>query len=108
MTDPKPGQLWRWMFALGEGWWPMQPVTSEGRISPAVAGFIFLKSGDVFTVVTLDDPGPYELHVPSLDNYYKPASMSPFKRWHVVLVGDKLVWFSHALFAQAELLSDVE
>jgi hypothetical protein len=74
-------------------------------------GTVTLKRGDVFTVVSLDDPGPYQLPVrlpitdaDGWDNFETAAV--PF-RWHVVLIRDALVWIDHTSFECAELLRDV-
>ena len=109
----KPGQLWMWDFDVKvdggeEGWWLANRVTSEGRHQMPTAAFI-LKRGMFFTVIRPDDEGPYELpSVPSFDEEgnYVPVTAPP-KRWHVVLIGDVLVWFQHDWFEQCKLLEDV-
>ncbi len=108
----KPGQMWRWEFAVGEGdargWWPATRVTSEGRHSFVVATH-FVKYGDTFTIVTVDDEGPYDLMgtVPTLDENGLVQS-PPVKTYFVALHNGVLVWFEHEWLEQCKLIQDVE
>lgn len=103
----KPGQLWRWNFLVNDGSWLFQRVSTEGRTSVFADGWHFMKRGDVFTVVTVDDPGPYDMRLPKVDDYGM-VSYDPPKRWHVVLFQGTLLWFDHECFSQAELVTDAE
>lgn len=107
----RPGQLWRWNFEVKDGTWFFEVVTSSSR-----NGFltdqqhVIIKRGDTFTVTACDDPGPARIpgmDLPMLDvsGFMSPAQ--PPKRWHVVLLGGKLVWIDHESFEQAELITDV-
>ena len=94
----KVGQLWRWAFTvLKDGAWMLQRVSSEARHSMGTVSPVFIHRGDVFTVVTVDDPGPAL--------FYGSYQHS---RYHVVLLGGALVWMKHSDFDAAELLQDVE
>jgi hypothetical protein len=106
MVDLRPGQLWEWCFTAGaDGWWMFTCVTAEGRNSFVASSIVTLVRGEVFTVVSLDDPGPMQL--PELSIGIPEAYYDPPKRWHVALKGDKLFWIDHAYFDQAKLLRDV-
>ena len=102
-----PGQLWQWQFGVGDGWWASQKVTEAGRYMNDL-GYETMKRGDVFTVVTLDDPGPYQLPQINGLNDIGQYVTQPKKLWHVVLFKDALIWMEHDHFEQAILLRDVE
>lgn len=95
-----PGQLWLWDFSVAEGWWPLDIVTEARRIGYDAQNTI-IRRGDVFTVVTTNDPGPFEMM--TVDEHGNWAT----QRWHVVIVHDKLVWMRHDDFRVAKLLKDV-
>ena len=104
-TEPRPGQLWRWVFDVnGDGWWIVSRVTEQGR-TQLLGSYMTLKLGDLVTVVTLNDPGPYQSL--NLDEY---GLIAPRKRWHVALLNDALIWVEDAWFDDAniiELVRDV-
>ena len=104
-VDLKPGQLWRWNFAVGDGTWFFQKVTSDARFQFMNGTYVALNNHDTFTVVALDDPGPYEMRFPGLNDLGQIVSEPP-KRWHVVLCQFGLVWVEHQQFSFAELLGD--
>lgn len=104
----RPGQLWQWKFAVGDGWWVLQKVTEHGRYAPDAGNFKVIYRDNIFTLVTLDDPGPYELPPINGLNDVGQYVTHPRKLWHVVLLGDSLVWMEHKHFEQAILLRDVE
>ena len=106
-VELRPGQLWRWAFSHNDGTWPFQRVTTEGRHVWFAGGHIMMKRGDVFTMVTVNDPGPYQMNLPKINDIGQVVSDPP-KRWHVVLVAKDLVWIDHEWLEQAELLVDAE
>jgi len=111
ITELRPGQLWQWNFSFGDGTWWFTPVTEAGRTTPDWGRRVTMKRGDMFTLVTLDDPGPYELPtMPTFDdagNILPAMEIKLRARYDVVLVGDTLVWFEHDNFEHSELLTDV-
>jgi hypothetical protein len=109
----KAGQLWLWDFSFttkkadkDEGWWLAMRVTDEGRNCYSNAA-IQLKRGDVFTVVTVDDPGPYRLLTAPI-HFNDGWETYPAPRYHVVILGESLLWFQHDWFEVCKLLADME
>lgn len=103
----RPGQLWRWKFSVGEGQWPTARVSDCARNEFTGSPFVLFKRDDVFTVVTLDDAGPYYVYLQSMaDAHLEYGVIQTPRRWHVVLLNDALVWFEHPWFEQAELVTD--
>jgi hypothetical protein len=109
-VEPKVGQLWAWKFgARDSGWWPLTIVNDELRHSLDVGSIIAINFNDVFTIVSLDDKGPAQF--PNTVNNHSIgmwASTPPLVRWHVILVNEKLAWFSHEWLEVSELLCDVK
>jgi len=70
-------------------------------------GYKMISRDDVFTIVFVDDQGPYELPVFNMNDLGVWTRTPSMKRWHVVLFKDSLVWFQHDWFQRAELLKDV-
>lgn len=101
VAEPVPGQMWRWTFTAGDGSWMCEPVT-ESRRSDLTGGIVFVKRDDVFTVIMLDDPGPFE--VPTTVELNGCLVSRAHKRWHVVLLDGRLVWFEHEWFEQARFV----
>jgi hypothetical protein len=101
----RPGQLLRWNFTVRDGFWMFQRVTSEARIG-VVPTFVFMKRGEVFTVIATDDAGPFSMDAPTYDNEKCVMVYPKIKRWHVILIGDTLAWLEHDWFEQGELLTD--
>ena len=82
-----------------------QRVTTVGRDQFDSSVDIACK-GDLFTVMVVDDPGPYE--VPDFKFDENGGMVTPTRhRWHVVLLRDTLYWFRHDWFETSELLCDV-
>ncbi len=99
-----PGQLWRWALDFNDGWWMFQRVTTEGRTQVDSSVDVVYKD-DLFMVMVVDDPGPYEL--PDFKvNENGGLIISKAHRWHVVLLRDTLYWFRHDWFRQSVLVSD--
>lgn len=110
-TKLRPGQLWRWDFDVGKddttkGWWPANRVTTEGRYTLSTA-FVIIKYGDLFTIVTVDDSGPYDIRVPSFEDDGSMRYPTP-KTYFVALHDGVLVWFEHNWLEQCKLIQDVE
>lgn len=82
-----------------------QRVTTAGRDQVDSSVDIACK-GDLFTVMVVDDPGPYEVPDFRLDENGGMVT-STRHRWHVVLLRDTLYWFRHDWFETSELLADV-
>lgn len=101
-----PGQLWRWALEPNDGFWLWQRVTEAGR-GGFDASTEVVYQGDLFMVMVVDDPGPYEL--PNLPGYDAMGVPLPVvvHRWHVVLLRDTLYWFRHDYFLTSELVRDV-
>lgn len=58
-------------------------------------------------LVSLDDPGPYEMKLPKGFNDIGQIVYEPVRRWHVGLSKGNLFWIEHIWFEQAELVIDV-
>lgn len=107
--EPKPGQLWRWVFSIGDaGSWLIQHVTTESRETFLAGGFSFIKRGELFTIVNVNDPGPTEMNLPKVDDNGL-ITFDPPKRWHVVLWNGLLCYFQHDWLGDgiSELVKDV-
>jgi hypothetical protein len=96
----RPGQLWGWMFNFNNGWWPAFRVCTEGRGQQPPA--FMLSRGDMLTVITPDDIGPYEF--PVFDDV---GYIIPRHRWHIFLIKNTLVWIRHDWLDVCELIVDV-
>lgn len=103
LTRIVPGQMWMWDFKVAEGWWPLEAVTEERRVGYNARNII-IHRGLTFTVISLDDPGPFEVVGIDEDGM---VSNKP-TRWHVVLVKDTLAWMRHDDFGVSKLIKDVE
>lgn len=109
----KPGQLWQWVFDVEmpnvpKGWWMAQRVTEEGRRLGIAANHPFIMSyGMTFVIIHPDDTGPYQYNLTHVDENGLVQSDPPL-RYHVVLIGDTLVWFQHDWLKSCTLLTDVE
>lgn len=91
----RPGQLWIWRLAVGDGTYFFEQVTEERRINYALAGIIPIKRGDNFIIVSTDDDGPAQ-----------PPNVPAVKRWHVALLHGTLVWIDHDSFYSAKLIAE--
>ena len=65
-----------------------------------------MKRGDVFTMITVNDTGPYQMNLARVNDIGQIV-VDPVKRWHVVLVAKDLVWVDHTWLEQAQLIVDV-
>lgn len=105
MTRIVPGQLWRWDFdVLGTWMWPLEIVTEERRHSVGVGSHTLLFKNNVFTIIAIDDEGPFD----DFQSSYELRPVGPYEvRWHVILVNDVLAWFDHSNFVVSSLIQDV-
>jgi len=91
--DLRPGQLWCWRFSVGSGGWVLQCVTERGRRQFLVGGYVNIRVGDTFTLISKNDPGPYRVGATT-------------QHWCVILFESKLVWFNREWFEFSELLEN--
>jgi hypothetical protein len=89
-----------------KGWWPATRVTSDGRYQITNA-FVILKYGDVFTIVTVNDEGPYDIRVPSFEDNGTMRYPTP-KTYFVALHNGVLIWMEHNWLEQCTLIEDAE
>jgi len=87
-------------------------VTQERRHSIMGARHGMIRRGQVFTIVTVNDYGPYDLpSFPTVDGRggLLPAKRTARdKRWHTALLGDTLFWLDHELFQFSKLVADAK
>lgn len=94
----RPGQLWLWDFHLRDvGTWFLD-IVSENRRSGYldVNNVVAIVRGNVFLIVTIDDRGP--MQVPDYQTFYESGTAintKRGKRWHVVLLNNRLAWMDH-------------
>ena len=118
MKDLRPGQLWRWDFAVGDdGWRMLELVSEERRTGLVTPNTVFLRRGTVFTVIVVDDPGPFDPNFGvvtgrlavhddprTVQALWTPEPTAPC--WHVVLVDGQLAWMKGPDFDRASLVGD--
>ncbi len=107
-----PGQLWSWVFNVGDGTWHFEVITREARESFVfVISHLVLHRGQQFIVIATDDPGQTPMpgsDMPRYDEFGSANIDFQFKRWHVAMHKEKLFWIEHTWFEHAELLNDVK
>lgn len=91
------GQMWKWNFNVGEGWWLLQAVSDAARREWKPNDNEVIRKNDVFIVVCTDDSGP----APAMKENWDQATetwtlISKPARHHVVLFHDRLVWIKHS------------
>ncbi len=92
---------------VGDGAWFCQYVTDAARDEPDPCGILVIMRDDVFTVISIDDPGPCELlDYSTMSDPFEEAARVRSMRWHVVLLRMALVWIADSWFEQCELLHD--
>ena len=112
--DLIPGQMYAWHGIGTIKTWLITYVTEEGRTVWIGGRHGFINAGDLFTVVSLDDEGPYD--GPDFGDSFvqvsNPPSNAPLvarkvnKRWHTALLHDAIFWLDHELLETSELVSD--
>lgn len=112
--DPIPGQMYVFKGIVKVHTWLITYVTEEGRTELIGGRHSFIKTGDLYIIVTLNDEGPYD--GPDLGKFSSQVDPDGFarmiyankkrKRWHVALLHDALFWLDHELLSFSELVSD--
>jgi hypothetical protein len=96
-------------FKVGMSGWPIEYVTEERRHNLVGNAAGFLRDGQIFTIVIVDDPGPFDfpfVKVQDVDGIIRHSDGSDYKqvkpkRWHVALLGDRLFWLNHELLVHS-------
>jgi len=103
-----PGQLWQWALKECKGFWAWQRVTERARQQIDLYNVDVVHNGDLFTVIAVDDPGPFVLSETTYDICGNCVIVQPITRpWHIVALRGALCWFRQDWSQHAELLADV-
>lgn len=100
IADPVPGQMYAWEFEVLNGDWFIEYVTDVRRQQTFGGRNGLIKRGDLFTIITLDDPGPQQL--PEYNEHGVPTVVK--MRFHTALLHDSLFWIEHSFLFFAKLV----
>lgn len=80
-------------------WFPLQQVSQAARDSWLVDSREFIRLGESFTIIMVDDEGPFKL----IDPEFQDVQCNN-RRYHVVLFNGKLVWIWQDWMESCELV----